>query len=77
MKTIDPKAAAAESRALSAADLANWGLPAVAYIKHEDNGGEGGWSIHAADGTPMALAADRDTALAAIVQRAMFPSLVH
>jgi hypothetical protein len=35
------------------------------------------FAIHAADGTPMAIAADREVAVAAIRQHEMVPALVH
>jgi hypothetical protein len=35
------------------------------------------FAIHAADGTPMAIAAEREAAMAAIVQHEMVPTLVH
>jgi hypothetical protein len=39
--------------------------------------GASSFAIHAADGTPMALADNRDVAIAAIVQHEMMPALVH
>lgn len=78
MKTIDnAKPVASSHHIMSAADFANWGLPAVAYFKHEDNEVEGGWSIHAADGTVIGAAPTRETALAAIIQHDMEPMSVH
>ncbi len=35
------------------------------------------FAIHAADGSPMAVAEDRNLALAAIVEHEMIPTLVH
>jgi hypothetical protein len=35
------------------------------------------FAIHGADGSPMAVAEDRDLAVAAIVQHEMIPTLVH
>ena len=35
------------------------------------------FAIHAADGSPMAVAEDRSLALAAIVQHEMIATLVH
>ena len=34
-------------------------------------------AIHAADGSPMAVATERDMAIAAVVQHEMMPALVH
>jgi hypothetical protein len=78
MKTMDnARPVTLGHHTMSAADFANWGLPVVAYLRHEDNGGEGGWSIHAADGTVIGAAPSRDTALAAIIQHDMEPMSVH
>ncbi|WP_096703229.1 DUF1150 family protein [Magnetospirillum sp. 15-1] len=77
MKTIDNKSFGLSHTLMNATDFLNWGLPAIAYFKHEDNGGQGGWSIHAADGTVIGAAPSRDTAFAAIVQHEMEPMSVH
>lgn len=62
---------------ITAEQLARLGVSQIAYVKPVIHNGAHAFAIHAADGTPMALAADRDTALAAIVQHEMHPSLVH
>jgi hypothetical protein len=36
-----------------------------------------GFAIHAADGTPMAVAGDRDVAVAAVAQHEMLALSVH
>ncbi|ARJ66917.1 hypothetical protein WV31_15160 [Magnetospirillum sp. ME-1] len=77
MKTTDNRNAIMGHHLMSATDFLNWGMPAIAYFKHEDNGGQGGWSIHAADGTVIGAAPSRDTAFAAIVQHEMEPMSVH
>ncbi|KIL99757.1 hypothetical protein CCC_03929 [Paramagnetospirillum magnetotacticum MS-1] len=77
MKTMDDRTAFLGRSLMNATDFANWGLPAIAYFKHEDNGGQGGWSIHAADGTVIGAAPSRDTAFAAILQHDMEPMSVH
>ncbi len=64
-------------RHLSAEQLARLGVSQIAYVRPVVVDGEPGFSIHAADGTPMAVAGDRGTALAAIVQHDMIPLLVH
>jgi hypothetical protein len=64
-------------RALSAADLGRLGLERIAYVKPVMINGAGAFAIHAADGTPMAVAQDRMVALAAIAQHEMVPALVH
>ena len=63
---------------LSQADLGRLGVSQVAYIKRvQVEGGATAFAIHAADGTPMALAGDITMAAAAIVQHDMVPALVH
>ena len=78
----DPTAATspitiADIRALSPADLGRLGLEQLAYVKPMMLNGANVFAIHAADGTPMAVAADRNQAVAAIVQHEMMPALVH
>lgn len=77
MKTVDNARLLQGHPLMNATDFANWGMPAVAYFKHEDNDGQGGWSIHAADGTVIGAAPTRETAFAAIVQHDMEPMSVH
>jgi hypothetical protein len=64
-------------RHLSETQLAQLGVARLAYVKAVTVNGTQGFAIHAADGTPMALADDRDTAIAAIMQHEMVPALVH
>jgi hypothetical protein len=64
-------------RHLSEAQLAQLGLQQIAYIRPTVVNGEKGYAIHAADGTPMAIAGDRDVAIAAILQHEMVPALVQ
>ena len=64
-------------RKLSQEQFAQLGMARLAYVKPVMVDGSAGFAIHAADGTPMALAADRDVAIAAIVQHEMLPALVH
>ncbi len=64
-------------RHLSTTQLAQLGMAQLAYIKAIEVNGAPGFAIHAADGTPMAVAVDRDVAIAAIVQHEMMPALVH
>jgi hypothetical protein len=62
---------------ITAEQLAQLGVSQIAYVKPVVVNGAAAYAIHAADGTPMAVATDRDVALAAIVQHEMQPSLVH
>ena len=63
--------------AITAEQLGQLGVSQIAYVKPVMVNGAAAFAIHAADGTPMAVTTDRDTALAAIVQHEMHPSLVH
>lgn len=64
-------------RHLSEAQLAQLGMAQIAYVRPVVMNGEAGFAIHAADGTPMAVAGDRDVAIAAILQHDMVPAPVH
>jgi hypothetical protein len=64
-------------RHLSAEQLAGLGVSQIAYVKPVMMNGVRAYAIHAADGTPMAIAGDCDLAVAAIRQHEMLPSLVH
>jgi hypothetical protein len=64
-------------RHLSAEQLAGLGVSQIAYVKPVMMNGVRAFAIHAADGTPMAVAGDCDVAVAAIRQHEMLPSLVH
>jgi hypothetical protein len=64
-------------RHLSAEQLAGLGVSEIAYVKPVMMNGVRAYAIHAADGTPMAVAGDCDLAVAAIRQHEMLPSLVH
>ncbi len=64
-------------RHLSEEQLAALGVSHIAYVKPVIVNGVAGFAIHAADGTPMAVAGDRAVAIAAIVQHEMHPLSVH
>lgn len=70
-------AAPIDIRHLSAEQLQALGMAQMAYVKPVMVDGEAAFAIHAADGTPMALAGDCDVAFAAIRQHEMMPILVH
>ena len=57
--------------------LQQLGVSQLAYVKPVTLNGAAMFAIHGADGAPMAVAEDRDLALAAIVQHEMIPTLVH
>ena len=64
-------------RHLTPAQLLRLGVSELAYVKQVELDGDVAYAIHAADGEPMAVAADQDLAVAAIVQHEMVPALVH
>jgi hypothetical protein len=72
-----PATLAFDIRHLSSAQLAKLGVSQIAYVKAVLLNGESAFAIHAADGTPMAVTEDRDTAFAAIRQHEMLPAMVH
>lgn len=57
--------------------LQRLGLTQLAYVKPVVLNGTAMFAIHGADGSPMALAEDRNVAVAAIAQHEMVPALVH
>ena len=64
-------------RHLSPVDFARLGAGQVAYVRPVLIDGQQAWAIHAADGTPMAVAPTLELASAAIVQHEMQPVQVH
>jgi hypothetical protein len=64
-------------RHLSEQQLAALGVSRIAYVKPVIVNGVQGFAIHAADGTPMAVAGDRDVAMAAVAQHEMLAVSVH
>lgn len=64
-------------RKISTAQLAKLGLTQIAYVKPIFVDGAPAFGIHAADGTPMAIAEDRDVAIAAIAQHEMIAATLH
>ena len=70
-------AVALDIRNLTSDQLMQLGMADLAYVKPVLLNGQMAFAIHAADGSPMAMAADCDLAVAAIVQHEMVPALVH
>jgi hypothetical protein len=64
-------------RQMTANDLAMLGVQHIAYVKKVIVDGSDGFAIHAADGTQMALIADREIAFAVVRQNDMEPVSVH
>ena len=76
-RTSGPAAEALDVRHMSIEQLARLGVSQVAYVKPVIMNGAPAYAIHAADGTPMAVAGNRDVAIAAVLQQEMLASLVH
>jgi len=57
--------------------FAQLGMPSLAYIKPVQVEGTAAWEVHAADGTQIALMADREVAIAACRQNELEPVSVH
>jgi hypothetical protein len=64
-------------RTLSARDLGSFGIDDIAYVKSVVVDGQRLHAIHAADGTPLTVVAERDLAFATVRQHDMNPSSVH
>ncbi|MCL2427997.1 MAG: DUF1150 domain-containing protein [Alphaproteobacteria bacterium] len=64
-------------RHLSQQQLAQLGVSQIAYVRPIETSNGVAFAIHAADGTPMALADNQEVAIAAIRQHEMMPALVH
>ena len=62
---------------ITPAELQQLGMTQIAYVKPIMLNGAAMFAIHGADGSPMAVAEDRDLAVAAIVEHEMIPTLVH
>jgi hypothetical protein len=62
---------------ISADQLAQLGMEEIAFVKPVMTDKGPAFAIHAADGTPMAIADNAPLAAAAIIQNDMVPSLVH
>jgi len=64
-------------RALSAQDLLSFGNAQIAYIRPAIYNGEIGFSLHAADGTPLAFRDTAETIQALARQNDLDVALVH
>lgn len=58
-------------------DLANLGVPGLAYIKRVEEESGVAWAIYGAEGTRIGLAPSRDLAFAAVKQHDLEPVSVH
>jgi len=73
----DPRQVALSLRSLSVADWASFGAGEIAYIRPVVVNGVDAIAIHAADGTPIGAAPNRDMAIAAIIEHEMAPVALH
>jgi len=64
-------------RQLSAKELGLLGMNDVAYVKPIVENGAEAFAVHAADGTRIAVIANRDLAFAVVRQNDMEPVSVH
>jgi hypothetical protein len=64
-------------RHISEQQLAALGVSHIAYLKPVTVNGMQGIAIHAADGTPMAVAGNWEIAAAVVLQHEMVPLSVH
>jgi hypothetical protein len=77
VSTAPQEVAAFDVRHMSEQQLAALGVSHIAYVKPVLVNGVHGFAIHAADGTPMAVAGDREVAMAAVAQHEMLAVSVH
>ncbi len=62
---------------LSLSELGSFGIEDIAYVKSVTIDGNKFHAIHAADGTPLTVVAERDLAFATVRQHDMSPASVH
>lgn len=62
---------------LSSQDFLGFGMHDVAYVREVSIEGRVGYAIHAADGTPLSVLEDKDTALAIILHNELERATVH
>jgi hypothetical protein len=61
----------------SLSELGTYGMETIAYIKPVTVDGHRYHSIHAADGTPLTVIAERELAVATVRQHDLEPNSVH
>jgi len=64
-------------KALSERELGVLGMEDLAYVKRVDVDGADAFAVHAADGTQIAVMANREVAFAVVRQHDMEPVSVH
>ena len=64
-------------RHMSTQELAFFGIQDIAYVRRVEINGVAAYAIHAADGTQIAVLADRSVAFATVRQHDLEPLSVH
>ena len=64
-------------RSMTGAELREWGMKEVAYFRTITHEGATLVAIHAADGTPVGIAEDEDSAVDAILEQGMVPTFLQ
>ena len=64
-------------KTISSGELSSFGIEDIAYVKSVTIDGQELHAIHAADGTPLTVVAERDLAFATVRQHDMSPASVH
>lgn len=67
----------ADLRRITGSQLLSLGMTQFAYVRSVVHDGEHLFAIHAADGTPMAVAEDEESAMDAILEHEMIPALLQ
>ncbi|AFV99839.1 hypothetical protein B932_0231 [Gluconobacter oxydans H24] len=67
----------ADLRRITGPQLRTLGMSQLAYVRSVMHDGELMVAIHAADGTPMAVADDEESAMDAILEHEMIPTLLQ
>jgi len=64
-------------RQITPQDFATMGMQQIAYVRPAVVNGVTAFTIHAADGTQIGMAPNRDVAFAAVVQHELEPVSLH
>jgi len=64
-------------RRMSTQELAFFGIQDIAYVRRVEIDGSAAYAVHAADGTQIAVLADRSVAFATVRQHDLEPLSVH
>jgi hypothetical protein len=75
--SLDVSPLAGDVRQMTAAQFRRLGVSSVVYLRVGTMDGEVVYAIHAADGIPMAVVSDVDSAVALVCQHGMAFAAVH